>query len=287
MKHMIYAILDVANGKSFPLYVGRGRTRYGDGRRKSWSRIDIHKRELQKALEVDDPELIRDSLYCELVKLIRAGARLEFRVLKEMDSDAEAVVEEAKATDLYKSLNPQLLNVMNIAGGGMRPNRRRNAWSDEDRAALSARMTGKIRGPYTMSDEGRRALQDVANANRKKLNLSPEQAKERVRKRAEVHRRIRQIKKLGQDIDSLVQELGVIDAEYGVIATYVPKAYSTRPRATMSLEEEGMFLDQFGGQAKISDVQAAFELKFNKSICTSGAYAMMCRHNVARSRSRG
>lgn len=217
---MVYIIRDIQNGFSIPLYVGRGLSDYSHGRRsKGWSRIDIHKSQLQKtrgATARGEQVPNKDSLYESLIQMEQAGSVIDFQVIFETDDNMAAVIKEAETVQALRVTHPNLLNVTNVAGSGDRPRRVVHKWTEDQKRQHSERMTGKTRGPYILTDAGKESRIRTAHANRKCYNLPPEQHHRRRLDKAAVNRKLR----LGQ----MTPEEGAV-AMQAIDAKFLPACH--------------------------------------------------------------
>lgn len=289
---MVYLIVDTRTNK--PVYVGNGKVQYGDGARKhkSWSRIDVHRRSIERAvtaLRQSTPLTGINSLHLAMARMVLDGAIFDYRVLHETDDKVEALIKEGQSIESFRALNPDLLNVLDSTGLGTGQKMRvQRSLSDDHRQAISARMTGKKRGPYNVTPEGLVGLQQSAKNNgrqfdRKLDGLTPEQVKERYARRAEVARYLR--KALKEDDTEKVAEykakLVTIDLEYGLTPeSYQPKSYSTRPRANLTIEQERDFCTRHAGK-KLAELVELYKSEFNLTITLPGVYAMVRRNGYA------
>jgi hypothetical protein len=299
-RFMVYLIFDKKT--NLPIYIGRGRTRYGDGKRKGWSRIDVHKHLLKRALEMDlAGELVLacqkdqiSSLYLTLVEKIKSGAEIDFRIVKETDDPAESVIEEGKMIEAFRVLNPDLIaNVVDISGNGICKNRVNQPMSDQARQAISDRMRGKSRGKYNVTPEGREALRRNAlehgrQFDKKLTGLTAAQIKSRRTERAAVLHHVRQARKANnpEKLAQQIARLDEIDRKYGLgPGSYVPKSYTTRARAQLTIEQEQAFCARFRGKSfRIVDFQEEFQVTFERPISVSGAYSMIHRNGLKSNR---
>ena len=291
-KFMVYTIL--CDGR--PVYVGRGRTAYREGR-KGWSRIDVHKNDLARVMALRGkgqplPPETKFELYRQLAEMINSGGTIGYSVLLETDSPYDAITAEEAAITACLIQNPGLLNIRDLSGNiqgevGPRKNRApRKPMSDEHRQAIADRMTGKPRGKYNVTPEGLAGLQAGASNNpykfQKKLTgLTPEQVKARGDERAKINRQIRLARKSGSDVTPLIEQLNAIDIRYGLDPDYKPRSYGHRAVAHLSLDQEKAFCTTFIGRSfTIKIFQQEFKEQFGKPISVSGAYAMMARNNL-------
>ena len=157
-KFIVYTIVD--RTANLILYVGKGLDRYGNRPGKAWGRIDVHRKELDKALQQEESQI--RPFYLDLKRLVQQGHQIDFEVVAELDDGVMAILKEAELIKEAALSNPNLLNKIHGDGTQRRSYKNRVPMTPEQRDAIRQRQLGKERGSYQFT---------------RLANLDPEQRK--------------------------------------------------------------------------------------------------------------